>query len=97
LPSQIERVQRRYGGRIAIVAINIQESQDKVAAWLSGKPLSFTVLLDADGAVTATYEVTATPTVFVLSRDGRLVGKALGAKPWDSPAGHALLDRLAGS
>ena len=97
MPSQIERVQRRYGGRIAIVAINIQESQDKVAAWLGSHPLSSTVLLDSTGAVTATYEVTATPTVFVLSREGRLVGKALGNKPWDSPAGHALLDRLAGS
>ena len=97
MPSQIERVQRRYGGRIAIVAINIQESQDKVAAWLGSNSLSSTVLLDSTGAVTATYEVTATPTVFVLSREGRLVGKALGNKPWDSPAGHALLDRLAGS
>jgi len=35
--------------------------------------------------------------VFVLSREGKLVGKALGNKPWASPQGRALLDRLTGS
>ena len=90
-------MQRRYGDRIAVVAINIQESREKVAAWMQGKPLSFTVLLDANGAVTSAYEVTATPTVFVLSREGKLIGKALGNKPWTSASGHALLSRLAGS
>ena len=55
------------------------------------------MLLDESAAVTAAYEVTATPTVFVLSREGRLVGKALGNKPWTSVSGHALLGRLAGS
>jgi peroxiredoxin len=79
------------------VAIDIQESREKVEAWMRGKNLSFTILLDASGAVTGEYEVTATPTVFVLSRDGKLVGKALGNKSWTSPAGHALLARLIGS
>ena len=97
MPSEIEQLHRRYGDRIAIVAIDIQESQEKVAGWMQGKGLSFTVLLDASGAVTSAYEVTATPTVFVLSREGKLVGKALGNKAWTSASGHALLSRLAGS
>jgi peroxiredoxin len=97
LPSDIERIQRRYGDRLAVVAINIQESPEKVAAWVKGKQLSFTILLDSSGATTSAYEVTATPTVFVLSRDGKLVGKALGNKAWTSEPGHALLGRLTGS
>jgi hypothetical protein len=47
--------------------------------------------------VTSEYEVTATPTVFVLSREGKLVGKALGNKAWTSERGRALLGRLTGS
>jgi len=94
LPSQIEQVHRRYGDRLAIVAIDIQESRDKVQTWMKGKQLSFTILLDPNGAVTSEYEVTATPTVFVLSREGKLVGKALGNKEWTSERGRALLDRL---
>ena len=90
-------MQRRYGDRLAVVAINIQESREKVATWVTGKPLSFTILLDTTGVVTGDYEVTATPTVFVLSREGKLVGKALGNKAWTSERGHALLTRLTGS
>ena len=97
MPSQIEQVHRRYGDRLAIVAIDIQESRDKVETWMKGKQLSFTILLDPSGAVTSDYEVTATPTVFVLSREGKLVGKALGSKAWTSEQGRALLTRLVGS
>jgi hypothetical protein len=87
-------VKRRYGDRLAIVAISIQENRETVAKWVQGKPVSFPVLLDVSGATTAAYEVTATPTVFVLSREGKLVGKALGNKAWNSERGHALLGRL---
>ena len=80
-----------------MVAVDIQESRDTVEKWVKDKQVSFTILLDSTGATTRDYEVTATPTVFVLSREGKLVGKALGAKPWTSERGHALLARLTGS
>jgi peroxiredoxin len=96
LPSDIEQIGRRYGDRLAVVAIDIQESRETVAKWAKDQPVSFTILLDPAGAVTREYEVTATPTVFVLSREGKLVGKALGNKPWTSQRGYALLDRLTG-
>ena len=97
MPSDIEQIQRRYGDRLAVLAISIQEDRDTVARWTRDKRLSFTILLDPSGAVTRDYEVTATPTVFVLSRDGKLVGKALGNKAWTSAPGHAVLGRLTGS
>jgi cytochrome c biogenesis protein CcmG, thiol:disulfide interchange protein DsbE len=79
-----------------VLAIDIQETHDVVARWAKDKRLSFTILLDPSGAVTRDYEVTATPTTFVVSREGKLVGKALGNKPWTSERGHALLARLIG-
>ena len=97
MPSDIEQIQRRYGDRLAIVAIDIQEDRETVAKWTKDKQVSFTILLDPTGATTAAYEVTATPTVFVVSREGKLVGKALGNKAWTSEHGHALLARLIGS
>jgi hypothetical protein len=97
LPSQIEQVHRQWGDRLAVVAVNIQEDPQRVAAWAKQSGLSFTILLDASGAVSSAYEVTATPTVFLLSREGKLVGKALGNKSWTSEQGRALLARLTGS
>ena len=90
-------MQRKYKDRLTVVAIDIQEGRETVAKWAKDKNLSFQILLDTSGGVTRDYEVTATPTVFVLSRDGKLVGKALGTKSWSSERGHALLGRLVGS
>jgi peroxiredoxin len=90
-------VQRKYKDRLAVVAIDIEEGRETVTKWTKGKNVSFQILLDPSGAVTREYGVTATPTVFVLSREGKLVGKALGTKSWNSERGHALLGRLVDS
>jgi hypothetical protein len=34
------------------------------------------------------------PTVYLVDRSGRLVGRAVGPRPWDSPAGRKLLTDL---
>ena len=95
MPSTIEQVHREFKDRgLRVVAIDIQESRETVAAWVARQGVSFTVLLDPDGRVTQQYGVTATPTVFVVGPDGRLLGKALGTKEWTSPAGRALLQTL---
>ena len=82
---------------LVVVAIDIQEPRAKVAEWVRTSGTSFPVVLDADGRVARQYEVTVTPTVFLVGRDGTLVGKALGTKPWTSPAGRALLRALTAS
>lgn len=96
MPSAIEQVHREFED-IAVLAIDIQEPRDKVAAWVRASGISLPVLLDADGAVTQRYGVTATPTVFLVARDGTVRGKALGTKAWTSEKGRALLRALARS
>ena len=76
------------------MAIDIQESRDRIAAWVRQAQVTFPVVLDADGKVTAAYKVTATPTVFVVDRNGAIVGTAHGSKDWTGARGRALLDAL---
>jgi len=52
------------------------------------------VLLDATGAVSKSYGIAFTPTVFLVDRDGKLVGKSIGARPWTGDKGRALLRLL---
>ena len=52
------------------------------------------LLLDPDGDATGAYRVTATPTVFLIGRNGKMVAKALGTKAWTSEQGRALLKHL---
>jgi hypothetical protein len=95
LPSTIEQAYREHRDRKFIVlAIDIQEDPKKVESWVKAKGITPPVLLDRDGAVTGSYRVTATPTAVLIGRDGRMVARAVGTRPWTSPGGRALLDAL---
>jgi len=53
------------------------------------------VLLDASGDVTGhLYGVWGPPTVYLVDREGRLVGRAAGPRKWDSPAARRLVQDL---
>jgi peroxiredoxin len=95
LPSTIERLHQAYKDRgLVVLAINIQETLPTVAAWVQKHNVTMPVLLDPPGDATRAYQVTATPTAFLIGRDGRLVAKAIGTKPWmDAPA-RTLMDLL---
>jgi len=88
-------MQREFGARgLTVLAIDIEEAPEKVRAWTKQRDLATVVLLDRDGRVSGSYRVTGTPTAFLLGRDGKLVAKAVGTKPWLSRDGRALLEAL---
>ena len=77
-----------------MVAINTQESDTQVKAFFEKMKLSFTALLDSNGEVAAGFAVNALPTTFVLDKDGRIVGTAIGPREWDSRASIDLFEYL---
>jgi peroxiredoxin len=94
LPSTVEQLHRDLTPRgLAVLAIDIQEGQS-VAAWAKEKKVTIPILLDADGEVTRQYGVIATPTAFLIDREGRLLGRLIGPRDWSSPAAKALLAGL---
>ena len=76
---------------MSVIAINIQEGQSTVAGWIRDKKVTVPILLDADGEVVRRYAVIATPTVFLIDREGRQLGRVVGPRDWASPAGKALM------
>jgi peroxiredoxin len=98
LPVGVEKVRReRRGQPFVVLPVSIQEPKDLVAGYVKGAGITPPVLLDGDGVVARSYRVTATPTTFLIGRDGRQIARASGTRPWDGPAGHALLDALVAS
>jgi peroxiredoxin len=92
LPSSIEQLHRDLSARgLSILAVNIQESPQTVAAWVRERKVTLPILLDPDGAVTRQYGVIATPTTFLIDPAGRLLGRLVGPRDWASPAGQALI------
>ncbi len=57
---------------VVILAINSQESPEKVKEYLSSSNIDLKVLLDQDGAVTQTYGISGFPTTFFINKDGTL-------------------------
>lgn len=95
MPSTIEKVHQDYkDAGLVVLAISIEEGRRKVTGWAPSKTLTMPLLLDPDGAASGAYRITATPTVFLVGRDGKLVAKARGTKAWTSEQGRALLRLL---
>jgi hypothetical protein len=97
LPSTIEQLHRESRPRgLAVLAVNMEESPNEVEAWVRSRRVTMDVLLDPSGAATRAWTITATPATFLVGRDGRLVAKGLGTRPWTGPEGRALIEALLG-
>jgi peroxiredoxin len=56
--------------------------------------VTFPILLDPDGAVEDVYNVSGLPTTYVIGRDGRIEGRIVGAREWDSEEYRRRIEEL---
>jgi hypothetical protein len=88
-------VQREWEPKgVTVFLVDIREDPATVRRVVAERGYTATVLLDVDGAVSNTYGIRATPTTFVIGRDGTIVGRAVGPRPWTGPDGRALFQAL---
>jgi thiol-disulfide isomerase/thioredoxin len=70
--------ERHQDEGFVVLAINIQENKDRVAALVSEMGLTLPVLLDWRGDVTASYRVRGLPASFLVDREGIVIEKHVG-------------------
>jgi thiol-disulfide isomerase/thioredoxin len=85
IPSLEALYQRFRDAGLAFVAVDIQESQDAVAAFAKEFGMSFPVALDAKGGVSMRYGIQSIPTTLLIDGDGNIIASAIGGRNWDSP------------
>jgi len=91
----MEKLHQKFKNRdFAMVTINLQESVSQVKQFFKDFELTFTALLDPDGAVGAYFMITAIPTTFILDKDGIIIGKVMGPREWDDKKAFALFEHL---
>jgi peroxiredoxin len=78
--------ERHQNDGFVVLAINIQERKELVSEYVGETGLTFPVLLDRRGEVTARYRVRGLPTSFLVDRDGRILEKHIG------PVDESMLD-----
>lgn len=80
---------------LEVLLIAFRESAAEVRRVARERGYVAPVLLDESGDVTGRlYGVWGPPTVYLIDREGRLVGRAAGPRKWDSPAARTLVQEL---
>jgi peroxiredoxin len=95
MPS-MERLHRRYGEQgLVVLAVSVDvEGARVVVPFLKEHGLTFPVGLDPRMSLAERYGVRALPSTFLVDREGRLAGMALGPRQWDGTAAYALIESL---
>lgn len=95
LVSTIDKLQRELlPRRFAVLAVTTKETPEEVASWLKSRGLAPVFLLDTDGGVTDMYRVKVVPTIYLIGRDHKLVGRVTGTRSWAEGPTRELLDYL---
>ena len=97
MPS-MEKLHQKFKDKdFVMLAINLQESASKIKQFYKEYKLTFTTLLDSTGDVGAGLGIRSIPTTFILDKNGRIIGKVLGPREWESKESIALFDYLTDS
>lgn len=94
MPS-MEVVYRDYKDKgFEILAVNVQEDQSKVEAFVGQAGFSFPVLLDSSSTVFQKYLVRAFPTTCIIDSQGVLRARLVGALDWTDPSFRKIIEDL---
>jgi len=91
----LQKIYARYRQRdFQILAVDIDEPAARVSKYFQERGLSYTPLLDPRGQLARRFGVWSIPVTFIADRRGVVLGKAVGARHWDSPEAHKLIELL---
>ncbi len=62
-----------HGGDVELLGINIRESREHVAGFVSARDVQYPVALDSDGAVSRMFAVAGVPAYYLFSAEGELI------------------------
>ena len=94
MPS-MEKLHKKLKDRdFVMIAVDLQEPASVVKKFFKDYKLSFISLLDSEGEVAGLFGVRSIPSTFILDREGRIIGGAMGAREWDSKESVALFEHL---
>ncbi len=68
-----------------VLAVNLAEEKDRVEQYARILGVSFPMLMGSKGFLSTTYDIELIPVTFIISKDGTILGKAIGRRKWDSP------------
>jgi len=78
-----------------VLGISIDKGGEFVVeVFVEKNELTFPMFLDPNQKAVQRYKISATPTVLLIDREGKIVGKAIGPRPWTEERGRHLVEHL---
>jgi thiol-disulfide isomerase/thioredoxin len=68
----LDELQKKYGDRVVVIGVNVDEKAAKMDTFLKKHPVSFTILRDAEQKLVATVSPETMPTSFILDGEGKV-------------------------
>lgn len=95
----LQKLYEDLGGKeIQILTINIDRwNKDRVEEFKNEFGLHFPILLDPGQEVRRKYFIMGLPTSYLVGADGTLQGYVSGAREWNTPLAHRIMESLAGN
>lgn len=85
MPS-LQRLREDLAGEaFEILAVNYQEGEPRIRAFLNKVPLTIPILRDTDGGVARAWKVRIFPSSFVIDPEGRIRYVLVGSLDWTAP------------
>ncbi len=84
---------REQGFVIVAVAAD-RAGRKPVVSFVNKLALSYPILLDPEGDVRNRYEVVGLPMSYLIGRDGKISGRVIGVREWDSSEADAVVSAL---
>jgi thiol-disulfide isomerase/thioredoxin len=94
MPSMQRLKERLSDRRLAILAVNYGESQERVAEFQQRVPLDLQMLLDPGQETARAWKVRILPMSFLLDAEGRVRYSVIGEIDWESPEAVNTVRRL---
>lgn len=94
MPSLIELYDTFKNESLVVLGINVGQPNEIVKKYVEAKKITFPVLCDIEGSVEQQYKVGPHPTHFLIDKQGKMMGKALGARNWMNSENRHLIRSL---
>jgi len=94
MPAMEQLAQKMQGRKFKIVAVDLQETPEKVRQFAKASAFGFPLVLDPAGEISHHYGVLRIPVSYIIDGTGAIFRRAQGARPWASAQSIAFFSDL---
>ncbi|HEO66286.1 MAG TPA: TlpA family protein disulfide reductase [Spirochaetes bacterium] len=94
MPSMQKLYQTLKDKDFVMLGVAVDQTQDPVEPYVELLEMTFPVVYDSDKEVSSRYRLSATPTTYIIDKDGTILGKVVGESDWASKTSIDLFNKL---